>query len=247
MPESVDLLIEGTVITMDPARRVIRGGRGGARRPDRGGGHRRRRSCATSRRAPWGLSRIVLPGLIDRHNHLAQALVREYAGGLPQHLPGVHPVRDGHGPARRRRERPLRDLAAAARRGHDRRRDHVYRRARGADRASRNGDRDSLRDGTWPGRSHLPARLQLRPGRRPLELQDDPGALREDLAATEEWLARWAVEGEGRLRPYIHNLGLPSCSDERFLATKRWRRATTAASCATSTATGRRSSSFSPR
>jgi 5-methylthioadenosine/S-adenosylhomocysteine deaminase len=50
--------------------------------------------------------------------------------------------------------------------------------------------------------------------------QDDPGALREDLATTEEWLTRWSTEGEGRLRPYIHNLGLPSCSDERFLATR---------------------------
>ena len=38
---------------------------------------------------------------------------------------------------------------------------------------------------------------------------DDPGFLREDLAATEEWLGRWAVEGEGRLRPWIHNLGVP--------------------------------------
>ena len=34
---------------------------------------------ATSRRTLGGSRRIVLPGLIDRHNHLAQALVREYA------------------------------------------------------------------------------------------------------------------------------------------------------------------------
>lgn len=37
---------------------------------------------------------------------------------------------------------------------------------------------------------------------------------------TEEWLRRWADEGEGRLRPWINNLGVPSCSDERFLATQ---------------------------
>jgi 5-methylthioadenosine/S-adenosylhomocysteine deaminase len=49
---------------------------------------------------------------------------------------------------------------------------------------------------------------------------DDPGLLREDLATTEEWLERWSGEGEGRLRPWINNLGVPSCSDERFLATQ---------------------------
>jgi cytosine/adenosine deaminase-related metal-dependent hydrolase len=50
--------------------------------------------------------------------------------------------------------------------------------------------------------------------------KDDPGARREDLEVTEEFLARWAEQGKGRLQPWINNLGLPSCSDERFLETR---------------------------
>jgi 5-methylthioadenosine/S-adenosylhomocysteine deaminase len=51
--------------------------------------------------------------------------------------------------------------------------------------------------------------------------QDDPGALREDLARTEEFIAEWTKRGEGRLRPWINNLGVPSCSEERFLQTQQ--------------------------
>ena len=55
MPESVDLLIEGTVITMDPARRVIRDGVVAVRGDrivavDAADGVAR----ATRRSAPWG-------------------------------------------------------------------------------------------------------------------------------------------------------------------------------------------------
>ena len=96
----------------------------------------------------------------------------------------------------------------------------MYRRARGADRPGGDGHRDSLRDGTWPRRSHLRLASNYEQIDESSSFQDDPGALREDLATTEVWLERWAVEGEGRLRPYIHNLGLPSCSDARFLATQ---------------------------
>ena len=81
MPESADVLIEGTVITMDPERRVIRDGAVAVeRRPDRC--RRRGGEFAGALRGlahPRRRRRIVLPGLIDCHNHLAQALVREYA------------------------------------------------------------------------------------------------------------------------------------------------------------------------
>ena len=81
MPESVDLLIEGTVITMDPGRRVIRDGAVAVRGDrivavDAADGVRARYE---PERTLGGARRIVLPGLIDCHNHLAQALVREYA------------------------------------------------------------------------------------------------------------------------------------------------------------------------
>ena len=81
MSESADLLIEGTVITMDPARRVIRDGAVAVKSDrivavDRADDVRAR---FHTERTLGGTRRIVLPGLIDCHNHLAQALVREYA------------------------------------------------------------------------------------------------------------------------------------------------------------------------
>ena len=48
--------------------------------------------------------------------------------------------------------------------------------------------------------------------------RDDPALLADDLAYTEEFFARWFEKGQGRLRPWVHNLGVPSCSDQRYLA-----------------------------
>jgi 5-methylthioadenosine/S-adenosylhomocysteine deaminase len=81
MPDPADLLIEGTVITMDPDRRVIRDGAVAVKDDrivavDRADDVRAR---FEAQRTLGGNRRIVLPGLIDCHNHLAQALVREYA------------------------------------------------------------------------------------------------------------------------------------------------------------------------
>src|SRR4051794_27040910 len=81
MAESADLLIEGTIITMDRARRVIRDGAvavSGDRIVAVGPAADVRERYEAPRTLGGG-RRIVLPGLIDCHNHLAQALVREYA------------------------------------------------------------------------------------------------------------------------------------------------------------------------
>jgi 5-methylthioadenosine/S-adenosylhomocysteine deaminase len=50
--------------------------------------------------------------------------------------------------------------------------------------------------------------------------RDDPGKLDEDVARTEAFFRRWQSEGNGLIRPWVNNLGVPSCSDERFLRTK---------------------------
>jgi len=81
MTESVDYLITGTVITVDPDRRVfldgavaVTDGRIAAVGP--------REEVEASHEASarlGGPRDVVIPGLIDTHNHMAQALVRGMA------------------------------------------------------------------------------------------------------------------------------------------------------------------------
>ena len=223
MPESVDLLIEGTVITMDPARRVIRDGAVAVRGDrivavDAADGIRARYE---PERTLGGARRIVLPGLIDCHNHLAQALVREYAledypniyrvyipceMAMDQHDADVS-ARFGISQLLRAGVTTVAETTCTA--------EHEEPIARAV---MDTGIRCAMARGLGDRTSRLASNYDQIDDRS--SFQDDPGALREDLATTEEWLARWNVDGEGRLRPYIHNLGLPSCSDERFLATK---------------------------
>src|SRR5262245_36212760 len=76
---AVTTLVEGTLITMDPARRVIPGGSvavAGDRISDIGSAAALRERYPDAERI-GGDRRYVLPGLIDCHNHVAQALCRE--------------------------------------------------------------------------------------------------------------------------------------------------------------------------
>src|SRR5579862_1324903 len=79
--QPIEFLVEGTVVTMDADRRVIRDGAvavDGGRIVAVG-----KLSDLTGRYSPrrrlGGARRFVTPGLVDCHNHLAQALVRDYA------------------------------------------------------------------------------------------------------------------------------------------------------------------------
>jgi 5-methylthioadenosine/S-adenosylhomocysteine deaminase len=223
MPESADLLIEGTVITMDPDRRVIRDG-AVAVKDDRivavdSADDVRARFDAE--RTLGGSRRIVLPGLIDCHNHLAQALVREYA---LEDYPNIYRVyipceiamdqHDADVSARFGISQLLRaGVTTVAETTCTMEHEEPIARA-----VMDTGIRCAMARGLGDRTSRLASNYEQIDDRSSFE--DDPGALREDLAVTEEWLTRWATEGQGRLRPYIHNLGLPSCSDERFLATK---------------------------
>ena len=76
--QRVEMLVEGTVVTMDAERRVIRDG---AVAVDAGrivevGKAADLRARFEAARTLGGVRRFVIPGLIDCHNHLAQALVR---------------------------------------------------------------------------------------------------------------------------------------------------------------------------
>lgn len=223
MPEPVDMLIEGTVITMDPGMRVIRDG---AVAVDGG------RIVAVDRaeevRARYeggqtlgGHRKIVLPGLIDCHNHLAQALVREYA---LEDYPNIYRVYipcemamnpdDAEVSARFAISQLLRaGVTTVAETTCTPEHEEPIART-----VMETGIRCAMARGTGDRTSQLASNYDQIEGRS--SYHDDPGLLREDLAATEEFLVRWKEEGEGRLRPWIHNLGLPSCSDERFLETR---------------------------
>jgi 5-methylthioadenosine/S-adenosylhomocysteine deaminase len=223
MPDSADLLIEGTVITMDPARRVIRDG-AVAVKGDRVVAVDRAEDVRTrfdAERTLGGKRRIVLPGLIDCHNHLAQALVREYA---LEDYPNIYRVyipceiamdqHDADVSARFGISQLLRaGVTTVAETTCTLEHEEPIARA-----VMETGIRCAMARGLGDRTSKLASNYDQIDERS--SYQDDPGALREDLATTEQWLTRWSTEGEGRLRPYIHNLGLPSCSDERFLATK---------------------------
>jgi 5-methylthioadenosine/S-adenosylhomocysteine deaminase len=81
LTETADLVIEGIVVTMADDRRVIRDGAVAVQGDrivavDDAGAIRERYEA---KRTMGGKRRIVIPGLIDCHNHLAQPLVREYA------------------------------------------------------------------------------------------------------------------------------------------------------------------------
>jgi 5-methylthioadenosine/S-adenosylhomocysteine deaminase len=220
MTEPVDWLVEGTVITMDPDRRILRDGAvavldGRIVAVDKVE-HLRARYTPT--RTLGGPRRFVIPGLIDCHNHVAQALVREYA---LEDYPNIYrvyiPAEDVLGDEG---IRTCTKVAAAqllragvttltettCTREHE---DPI------AETIMDVGIRCAMAVGQGDRTSKLAGNYEQIEGRS--EYRDDPGLRRESLAATEDFLTRWGEKGAGRLRPWIHNLGIPSCSDEMYL------------------------------
>ena len=89
--QQVEYLIEGTVITMDPEGRVIRDGAvavAGGKVVGIGKAEEFRTRYEAARTL-GGKRHFVVPGLIDCHNHLAQALVRDYA---LEDLPNIYRI-----------------------------------------------------------------------------------------------------------------------------------------------------------
>jgi 5-methylthioadenosine/S-adenosylhomocysteine deaminase len=223
MPEPIDLLIEGTVVTMDANRRVFRDGAVAVRGDsivavDEAAALHERYEPA---RRLGGRRRMVLPGLIDCHNHLAQALVREYA---LEDYPNIYRVyipcemamdeTDAQVSAKFGISQLLRaGVTTVAETTCTREHEEPI-----AQTIMETGIRCAMARGLGDRSSRLASNYEQIDERS--TYSDDPGLLREDLAITEDWLERWSVEGEGRLRPWIHNLGVPSCSDDRFLATQ---------------------------
>ena len=222
-PATVEYLAEGTVISMDGEDRVIRDG---AVAVDGG------RIVAVGKAAELSLRfaadrtlggprHFVLPGLIDCHNHLAQALVRDHA---IEDLPNIYRIYvptemaldedDARVCATFGIAQLLRaGVTTVAETTFTVRHEEPIAAAivdTGIRAAMARGQGDRV---TWLASNY--DQVEQRSW-----LEDDPGRLREDLAKTEEFLERWQTSPDGRLRPWINNLGVPSCSEDRFLQTR---------------------------
>jgi 5-methylthioadenosine/S-adenosylhomocysteine deaminase len=219
----VEILAEGTVVTMDAARRVIGDGAVAidhgrivavGKAADLGAQYEPERTLGGSRR-------FVIPGLIDCHNHLAQALVRDYA---LEDLPNIYRV---YIPCEMALDAG--DAAICAQFG-------IAQLLRSgvttvAETTFTEEHEDAISQTILS--TGIRAAMARGQGDRVSKLasnyeqvdekswyRDDPGKLDEDVARTEEFFRRWPSEGDGLIRPWVNNLGVPSCSDERFLRTK---------------------------
>jgi 5-methylthioadenosine/S-adenosylhomocysteine deaminase len=225
----VTTLVEGTLITMDPARRVIPDGSvavAGDRIADIGSAADLRARYPDARRI-GGARRYVIPGLIDCHNHVAQALCRE---STVEDFPNIYRI---YIPAEAiQSEDDVRISAKVAfaqlmRAGVTTMTETTCTVAHEepiAETAMETGIRCALARGMWDRESRLAGNYEQITDRS--WYRDDPKVLADDLAYTKEFFAKWFTKGEGRVRPWVHNLGVPSCSDERYLATdelaKEW-------------------------
>lgn len=222
-PEPIDTLVEGTVVTMDPARRVIRDGAvavkdGRIVAIDKAVELRGR---YLAERLLGGRRRFVIPGLIDCHNHLAQALVRDYA---LEDFPNIYRIYVPCEMALGADEAAVSarfGIAQLLRSGVTTVAETTFTEEH-EDAIARTiidtGIRAAMARGQGDRSSHLASAYEQVEDRS--WYKDDPGRLQDDLQRTEEFIRHWQGEGGGRIRPWINNLGVPSCSDERFLRTK---------------------------
>jgi 5-methylthioadenosine/S-adenosylhomocysteine deaminase len=222
-PERIEMLVEGTVVTMDADRRVIRDG---AVAVDQGrilgvGKAADLRARYSAERTLGGARRFVIPGLIDCHNHLAQALARDYA---LEDLPNIYRIyipcemalnpEDAAVCAQFGITQLLRSgVTTVAETTFTEEHEEAISRT-----IIDTGIRAAMARGQGDRVSKLASNYDQIDNRS--WFRDDPGRLAEDLARTEAFFRRWQDEGEGRIRPWVNNLGVPSCSDDRFLQTK---------------------------
>ncbi|MXW97966.1 MAG: amidohydrolase family protein, partial [Acidimicrobiaceae bacterium] len=220
--EPVSMLVEGTVVTMDAERRVISEGAvavSGDRIVDVGDAAELRARHPDAQRI-GGARRYVIPGLIDCHNHIAQALCRE---STVEDFPNIYRI---YIPAEAIQDTD--DVRVSARvafaqlmrAGVTTMTETTCTVAHEepiAETVMETGIRCALARGMWDRESRLAGNYEQITGKS--WYRDDPAALADDLDYTKEFFAKWFTKGEGRLRPWVHNLGVPSCSDERYLAT----------------------------
>jgi len=219
----VDFVIEGTVVSMDSDRTNITDG-AVAVRADRivaVGDARALRDRFEAERTLGGRNRFVLPGFVDCHNHLAQALVRDYA---MEDLPNIHRIYIPAEKAMDEEDARVSALVAisqllragvttVAETTTTAEHEEVIART-----IMETGIRCAMARGKGDRLSRfVPTYHQVN---ERSSFEDDPGLLREDLQVSADFLRRWTMEGRGRLRPWLHNQGITSCSDARYQETK---------------------------
>lgn len=205
---------------MDDARRVIPQGAVGiaGHRIVAVGDEQELRETYDCKRSLGNAGSLVIPGLIDCHNHLAQALVREYGF---EDIPNINRVYRSAETAMSSEDARVSASVAVAqllRSGVT-----TVAETTGTEEheaviaevvttsgircamARGQGDRTAKHAGTY---EQLSQRSTFR---------DDPGRRADDLARTEDFIRRWPRTTNDRLRPWIHTGGILRSSDTRFL------------------------------
>lgn len=221
--DSVDVILSGTIITMDNHNRIIRDGSVAVKND---------RILAVGKTADiearyspgkklGGPGYFISPGFIDCHNHLSQALVREF--GM-EDLPNIYRVYipceiamssdDARVSANVMISQLLRaGITTVAETTCTATHEDMI-----AETIISSGMRAVMARGQGDRKTTFAGNYDQVNGRT--SYRDDPGKLSEDLARCEEFIKHWQENGEGRLIPWIHTMGLPACSDNRFLRTR---------------------------
>ena len=220
-PQAADFVVTGTVITADDERRVFLDGAvavAGSRIVAVGPRAEVEAAHAGSRRL-GGPRALVIPGLIDTHNHMAQALVRGMAfEDLPNITRIYIPAEDVLGDDGIRTSARV-TMANLLRAGVTTTTDTTctpeHEEAVG-ETALEMGIRCALAVGQRDRTSRLASNYEQIEGRS--EYRDDPAVRADNVAHIDDFCTRWATRGGGRVRPYIHAPSVPSVSDEMFAA-----------------------------
>ena len=223
LPRPVDYVVAGTVLTADAERRVFADGAVAVEgsRIVAVGPRAEVEAAFSARRRLGGRRDLVIPGLIDSHNHMAQALVRGMAlEDLPNITRVYIPAEDVLGDDGIRtsaRVTMTNLLRAGVTTTTDTTCTAEHEDAVG-ETALETGIRCALAVGQRDRSSRLASNYEQIEGRS--EYSDDPAVTADNIAHLEDFLTRWTQRGRGRVRPCIHAPSVPSVSDEMFGAAR---------------------------
>ena len=198
--DPVSLLVEGTVVTMDAERRVIAGGAVavvGDRIAAVGDAAELRARHPDARRI-GGARRYVIPGLIDCHNHIAQALCRE---STVEDFPNIYRIYipaeaiQSTDDVRVSARVAFAQLLRAGVTTMTETTCTVAHEEPIAETVMETGIRCALARGMWDRESRLAGNYEQITERS--WYRDDPAALADDLAYTEEFFAKVVRAGRG--------------------------------------------------